>query len=197
MTTQSTNAKLDAVLSSYRPRLAAFMAKVTENENDVEDLVQETLIRVARGWDKFRGDSALSTWIFQIASNICVDYFRAGLSRPPLYQKEKEIEGSSSESMLGQIQKGEVGTCVRDGIAHLHESYKRILIMHYMDDVPLKAIAAAEDITVNSAKVRLYRARKRFHDYCAASCEISSDENGAVACLPKSKNRSDECGCSE
>lgn len=140
-------------------------------------------------------DCSASTWIFQIASNICVDYFRAGSSRPRAYQMENEVEGSSSECVLGEIATNEVGACVRNGIAHLPESYTRILIMHYMDGAPLKAIAAAEDITVNAAKVRLHRARKRFHGYCAASCEISSDESGEVACLPKGKTRSDKCGC--
>lgn len=191
MTTQAENAELDAVLSSYRPRLAAFMAKVSKNEGDVEDLVQETLIRVARGWDGFRGESALSTWIFQIASNICVDHFRAGSSRPQPYQTEKEIEGASSPGILGNIEQREVGTCVRDGIAQLPGSYARILIMHYMDGAPLKAIAAAEGITVNAAKVRLHRARKRFHDHCAASCEVSGDASGDVVCTPKGKDRHD------
>jgi len=196
MTSPSANAELDAVLSSYRPRLAAFMAKVSKNEGDVEDLVQETLIRVARGWDGFRGESMLSTWIFQIASNICVDYFRAGSSLPQPYQKEKEIEGAS-EGIVGQIERKEVGTCVRDGIAHLPESYTRILIMHYLEGAPLKAIAAAEGTTVNAAKVRLHRARKRFHDYCAASCEVSGDASGDVVCTPKGKDRLDKCECRE
>ena len=172
------------------------MARVSKNPGDVDDLVQETLIRVARGWDSFRGESALSTWIFQIASNVCVDYFRAGSSRLQTYDREKAVEGSSSGDILGQIEKKEIVTCVQDGIAHLPESYTRILIMHYMDGAPLKAIAAAEGVTVNAAKVRLHRARKRFHDYCVAVCEICSDESGEVVCMPKGKNPTDKCGCS-
>ena len=72
---------------------------------------------------------------------------------------------------------------------------RRILIMYYMDGTPIKEIAAAENISTNSAKVRLHRARKRFHDSCASSCDVSSDENGEVICSPKNKGHRNNGGC--
>lgn len=195
MNTRAANTALDSVLSAYRPRLTAFIAKMTRNERDVEDLVQETLIKVARNWDSFRGESTLSSWVFQIASNVCIDYFRASSSRPELYQEESKIQASSSESILRQIEKKEVDTCVQDGITNLLEADRRILIMFYMDGTPVKEIAVTEGISTNSAKVRLHRARKRFRDSCASSCDVSSDETGEVICSPKDKHHRDDGGC--
>ncbi len=194
MNTQSKNPTLDSVLSAYRPRLTAFITKMTRNERDVEDLVQETLIKVARNMDSFRGESSLSSWVFQIASNVCKDYFRASSSRRELYQEESKLKASSSEGILHQIEKQEVGACVQDGIANLFEADRRILIMHYMDGTPVKEIAVVEDISTNSAKVRLHRARKRFRDSCASSCDVSSDETGEVFCSPKDKDHCDKGG---
>ncbi len=182
-------AELDTVLSSYRPRVAAFIAKMTQSEGDVEDLVQETLLRMARGWEGFRGDSSLSSWIFQIASNVCVDYFRARSSRPEPAREEKVVEAPSSEGVLRQMEKKEMGECVHDHMSNLPEAYKRILIMRYMDGATLKEIAEADGISENSAKVRLHRARKRFRESCLSSCEVSSDGRGEVACGPKDKKR--------
>jgi len=194
MNTQSANTTLDSVLTGYRPRLTAFIAKMTRNERDVEDLVQETLIKVARNWDSFRGESTLSSWVFQIASNVCVDYFRSRSCKRELYQEESKIQASSSEGILRQIEIKEVGACVQDGIANLFEADRRILIMHYMDGTPVKEIAVAEGISTNSAKVRLHRARKRFRDSCASSCDVSSDETGEVVCSPKDKSRRNKGG---
>ena len=195
MNTQSTNTTLDSVLTAYRPRLTAFIAKMTRNERDVEDLVQETLIKVARNWNSFRGESTLSSWVFQIASNVCVDYFRVRSSKLELYQEESKIQASSSEGILRQIEKKEVDACVYDGIANLFETDRRILIMYYMDGTPVKEIAVAEGISTNSAKVRLHRARKRFRDSCASSCDVSSDETGEVSCSPKGKDHRNKGGC--
>jgi len=195
MNTQSANTTLDSVLSAYRPRLTAFIAKMTRNGRDVEDLVQETLIKVARNWDSFRGESTLSSWVFQIASNVCVDYFRARSSKPELYQEESKIQVSSPEGILRQIEKKEVDACVQDGIANLRETDRRFLVMYYMDGTPVKEIAVAEGISTNSAKVRLHRARKRFRDSCASSCDVSSDETGEVICSPKNKNHRNDGRC--
>jgi len=194
MNTQPANTTLESVLSAYRPRLTAFIGKMTKNERDVEDLVQDTLIKVARNWDSFRGESTLSSWIFQIASNICVDYFRVCSSKPEMYKEESKIQALLSEGILRQIEKKELDACVQDGIANLSEVDRRILIMYYMDGTPVKEIAVAEGISTNSAKVRLHRARKRFRDSCASSCNVSSDETGEVICSPKDRDHRDKGG---
>jgi len=187
--TEPENTELDSVLTYYRPRLVAFIAKMTRNEGDVEDLVQETLIRVARGWDSFRSESTLSTWIFQIASNVCIDYFRAQSSRPELCQEENRVGVSPPEGTLSQAAKQEIGACVQGRIANLPEKYKRALIMYYLDGASIKEIAVAESISTDAAKVRLHRARIRFHDSCVDSCDVSSDDSGDIVCGPKDKNR--------
>jgi len=170
--------------------LTGFIKNLTTYEADVEDLVQETLVRVARGWDGFRGEAALSSWIFQIASNVCVDHFRARASRPEPYQEQKETKPATSADSLHDLEKIEVGACVRDGITDLPEADRRMLIKFYLDELPVKEIAAREGISTNSAKVRLHRARARFHDSCLASCDVSCDETGEVVCGPKKESPS-------
>jgi RNA polymerase sigma-70 factor (ECF subfamily) len=157
-----------------------------QNEGDTEDLVQETMIKVSRSWDSFRGDSALSSWIFKIASNVCVDYFRYSSLRPGLVKEETTVEAPSADGVLSQVASKETKSCVHDNITALPDSYQRILIMYYMDGASLKQIASDIGISANSAKVRLHRARKRFRGACVSTCDISSDKGGNVVCGPKS-----------
>ena len=95
---------------------------------------------------------------------------------------------------MDQVETKETGSCVRNGIANLPKTYRRILIMHYIDGLPIKEIAVSEGINTGAAKVRLHRARKRFHDSCLASCDISGDGSGEVVCGPKHRSSEDTCG---
>lgn len=180
---------LEPALALYRPRVTAFIAKMIQSDIDVEDLTQETMIKVSRGWEKFRGDSALSSWIFQIASNVCVDYFRYSSLRPGLAKEQITAQTPSSDGVVSHIQSKEIRSCIHVNIATLPETYQRILIMYYMDGASLKQIASAVGISANSAKVRLHRARKRFRDACFSACDISIEAGGSVVCGPKAGKR--------
>lgn len=187
MKTQTANVKIDSILSVYRPRVTAFISKMTQDDSDLEDLVQETLIKVARGLENFRGDSALSTWIFTIASNVVNDYFRSRSPGMESFEEGKTVIASSSDGALKRIDKKEMGDCVSSNISFLPEAYRRILITYYMDGATLKEIAAKNGVTENSVKVRLHRARKRFRAVCFASCDLSFDGSGEIVCGPKEK----------
>ncbi len=59
-----------------RPKLAGYLYRLTANKQDMEDLVQETFIRVTEKINSFRGDSSFLTWVFAIATNLAKDHQR-------------------------------------------------------------------------------------------------------------------------
>ena len=185
MPRRTAEAGLNDTLTSFKPRVAAFISRITWNAPEVDDLVQETLIRVSQGWDSFRGDSALTSWIFQIASNVVKDHFRAKAVRPQLASEGRDMESPDTHEILDQLESKETGICVQDEIHILPESYKRILISHYIEGNTIKEIAASENISESSVKVRLHRARERFRSSCASSCDVSPDKNGNIHCGPR------------
>ncbi|MDH5757891.1 MAG: sigma-70 family RNA polymerase sigma factor [Nitrospinota bacterium] len=195
MSKQFLEHSLDETLVSFKPRVTAFISQITWEAHEVDDLTQETLIRVSRGWNGFRGDSALASWIFQIASNVVKDYFRSKSVRPQPASEDKDIRSPDSHGILGQLESKETGECVRNEIHILPWSYKRILIFHYMEGKGVKEIAASENISENSVKVRLHRARERFRNSCVSSCDVSPDENGNLYCGRRTVDSEDGEGC--
>jgi len=64
------------IYSEFQPKLYQYFVRVA-GESDAEDLTQETMVKVSRGLEDFRGESSLSTWIYSIATNVLRDRFRS------------------------------------------------------------------------------------------------------------------------
>jgi RNA polymerase sigma-70 factor (ECF subfamily) len=67
----------EALAREYSPQLLRFLRRQIGDAAAAEDLLQETLLRIARGLAGFAGRSSLKTWVFAIASNVVGDYLRA------------------------------------------------------------------------------------------------------------------------
>lgn len=66
---------------SYKPGLTSFCYRMLGSIDDADDAVQETLIRAWQSWSSFRHDSSIKTWVYRIASNICLDKLRQAKRR--------------------------------------------------------------------------------------------------------------------
>lgn len=187
MKASSGEADLNAALVSYRPRIAAFVGKLAPVGSDVDDIVQETLLKMAKGWDNFKGESALSSWIFKIASNVLVDHMRALSVRPVISIAEPVNLPSPVEinSPLTSAMNNQMSDCVQGKVAILPEAYREVLIKHDIEGVKLKEIAQNQGVNVNSIKVRLHRARKKFRKLIEEACELSVDERNVLICEGK------------
>ncbi|GGL76212.1 DNA-directed RNA polymerase sigma-70 factor [Streptomyces fumigatiscleroticus] len=72
---------LDAALEKYRVELTGYCYRMLGSSFEAEDAVQDTLIRAWRGYEKFEGRSSLRSWLYRIATNVCLDMLSAGNKR--------------------------------------------------------------------------------------------------------------------
>lgn len=73
---------LDTLLRAHQPAVYAICRRIVGNEHDALDAMQDTLVAVVRGLDRFDGRSKVSTWVYRIATNCCLDEIRRRQRRP-------------------------------------------------------------------------------------------------------------------
>ncbi|WP_431994027.1 sigma-70 family RNA polymerase sigma factor [Streptomyces griseoflavus] len=77
----ATTTDLDATLEKYRVELTGYCYRMLGSSFEAEDAVQDTMIRAWRSYDKFEGRSSLRSWLYRIATNVCLDMLTAGNKR--------------------------------------------------------------------------------------------------------------------
>ena len=164
-------------------------------EFEAEEVAQTAFEKINRNLSSFRGDSKLSTWIYRVATNTALDrlksqsfkYSSAGPLAPlPINLPEAEKPFSSAspalESPDKKLVRNEMSECVREFVDRLPPDYRTIIVLKDFAGLTNKEIAEVLEISTDSAKIRLHRARKRLKESLAAGCDFYIDERSVLAC---------------
>lgn len=144
-------AALGELLRRYEQPLASFLARHTGGR-DVDDLYQETWLRVVRHAARFDDGRRFSTWLFQIAVNLCRDWHR----RPPP-QPGEVADGAAPD----QRQRTEAALDAQQLLAHLPAAQREVVVLRYYHDLSEDEVAAILEIPKGTVKSRLHQAIAR------------------------------------
>ena len=139
------------------------------NYTDAEEAAQNVFVKVYQSLNRFKGDSAFSTWLYRITANHCVDILR----------KRNRRKNVSLEALLekagDQVEKFFVSPCQADIrlenrqladqiLSTLSEEHRRVLILRETLGLEYQEIAGVLNCTENSVKGRLARARRQLRE---------------------------------
>ena len=142
---------LRELLRRYERPLAAFLHRQTGGR-DVEDLYQETWLRVVRHAARFDSGRRFSTWLFQIAVNLCRDWQR----RPP---PEPQLGGD--EPQVAALERSDAALDAARLLAALPAAQREVIVLRYYQDLSEADVAAILDIPLGTVKSRLHQAMAR------------------------------------
>jgi RNA polymerase sigma-70 factor (ECF subfamily) len=142
------------IYADYSPKVYRLCLGYVNDRDWAKDLTQETFIQVWQNLDKFRNESAIGTWIFRIASNICLRQ----IERSSKMQKEEvpfQLEDKSDANHLNE-QLELLYKC----IASLAET-DRLIISLVLEDLPQKEIAIITGISEGNLRVKIHRIKQQ------------------------------------
>jgi len=155
--------------------------RATGDSAAVEDLAQETFLRVFRGLPYFTARAKLSTWIYTIAHRVAIDHLRKS-GRDPERSDDVHFEPLSSSLMVDPLSaaaREEMSRLVHDGLAQLPEKYRLPLVYAALDDLDYETIAAMLDVPVGTVKTLVFRGKRMLKDRIiaalAARTEVSHE----------------------
>jgi RNA polymerase sigma-70 factor (ECF subfamily) len=152
---------LEALLRKVQPQLYRFSMKMCRHPEDAEDVLQDSMISIARSLSDYRGTASLSTWLFTIARSFCIKKRRKAKHAPAVTPTEDGLERAVSNELSPQEQaeKASVWRSVRSAIATLEPEFREVLILRDIEGLSAKEVSAVVDASVAAVKSRLHRAR--------------------------------------
>jgi RNA polymerase sigma-70 factor (ECF subfamily) len=176
----------ERIAAELSPALLRYLQRTVGERGLAEDLLQETLIRMARGLPGFAGRASLKTWAFAIATRAAADHFRDPGSRVRIVEMdEAEHVADISTPADERIVVDEMNSCVREVIDGLPEAYRAALVLHDLEDFTAGQVAGICNCSVATAKIRIHRARGRLKEALQQQCRFYRDGDEVFRCERK------------
>jgi RNA polymerase sigma-70 factor (ECF subfamily) len=176
----------DTLARDYSPLLRRHLLRQVGNEATAEDLLQETLVRIARGLPGFAGRASPKTWVFAIAGNVVADHLRDPARRQSIVDlREAGDVDDGAASLESRMEFDEMNRCVREVIDSLPADYRTALILHDLEELDCAQTAQAMGVSVGAAKVRIHRARARLKAALEQGCGFYHDADSVLRCEPR------------
>jgi RNA polymerase sigma-70 factor (ECF subfamily) len=151
------------LVDAYKNVVYSVALRMLKNTEEAEEAAQDTFIKVFKSLGKFKGDAKLSTWIYRIAYNTCLDRLKkSGRNRKNIAIDEIEgFEIKSVDNALDGLLKSERAELLRDCFKKLSPKDAALLTLFYLEEKNLNELGAILKMNENSVKVGLFRARGR------------------------------------
>lgn len=193
---QHHNLDFSEVYREFQPKILRYLSRLA-GQNEAEDIAQEVFTKISRNLGSFKGDSKLSTWIYRIATNAAVDRFRSlsfkqMADHTPLEEKH-EVTGNNiwtghREPLTDrQVIQKEMSQCIRDHIDKLPPHYRTVIILSEIEEFKNREIADILQLSLDTVKIRLHRARALLKKILEESCHFYHNEQNILSCDRKSK----------
>jgi RNA polymerase sigma-70 factor (ECF subfamily) len=181
---QQTTVGTSSFERSVAPHVSSLQAaarRLVRDGADADDLVQETLLRAYRFWDRYAADTHLRAWLHRILRNAFVNEYRRRTREREVLQQARaafEVDGVDREQQAGD---DELDGSLSGALAALPEEYRAVLWTIAVDDASYREAAERLGCPVGTVMSRLHRARRGMRVLLAENVALSTEFPGAVA----------------
>jgi RNA polymerase sigma-70 factor (ECF subfamily) len=160
------------VAMEHMPSLYSAALRMTRNQADAEDLVQETYLKAYRAFGSFQEGTNLKAWLYKILTNTFINSYRARKRRPEqvdvddvedlyLFRRLGGLEGATlGRSAEDQVMDLFTDTEVKEALESLPDQFRMAVLLADVEGFSYKEIAEIVDVPIGTVMSRLHRGRK-------------------------------------
>ncbi|HTM04660.1 MAG TPA: sigma-70 family RNA polymerase sigma factor [Vicinamibacterales bacterium] len=153
------------LIDRYKNLVYGVILRTVADRSRADDLAQEVFLRVYRGLPSFRGDSSLSTWLFRIARNVCVETRDRRLFEQSLdalaSDHRPRVDPGAHDQAFAAI---ELRDRLDRAMSQLPPAARFLVSAHYLGGQKYEDLARALDMPIGTVKTHLHRARRRLRE---------------------------------
>lgn len=151
-----------ALVDRYSARIINLAYMMIGNRHDAEDIAQEAFIRAYRGLKKFQQKAKFSSWLYQIALNLCKDYLKARARNVKSLDDEQltAMEPGTREQAARAVLESELSDLMRVAINKLPVPYRETFVLRHLQGLEYDEVASITSVPADTVRVRAYRARE-------------------------------------
>lgn len=150
----------EELVIAYQHRVFGVALRMLGSRAEAEEAAQEVFLRAHRAVADFRGDAKLSTWLYAIASRLCMNRLTSG-ERRLLREGEETLARipSGHASPADELERSERDAALHRAIAELSDERRMVVVLRDLEGLSYEEIASALDLELGTVRSRLHRAR--------------------------------------
>lgn len=189
---------IENLWTNIHGKLFGYISKQIKSRDDVNDIIQDTFIKVKTNIDSLKNPAKVESWIFQIARNTMNDFFR---QQKKSFNNEEDTEDigneqdeTTEEDNKIKIQTQHFSEYAGFVVSELPDKYRIALHLADIEGLSMKEVAEKLNISVSGAKSRVQRGRKMIKEIILECCDVNTDKYGNIVDYkPNTCNKKDSC----
>ena len=165
--TDEKHSKFDEVMVPFSDVLYRYAYYLTNDEDDASDLLQETMLKAYRFFEKFEDGTNAKAWLYRIMRNTYINEYRRLKRLPELVTYEDQISSyqllprdyRDTNDLRDKFDHELLDDEMSSAISSLPEKFKSVVVLRDIEDLPYEEIAEALEIPIGTVRSRLHRAR--------------------------------------
>lgn len=166
-------AAFEELIRQYEKKVYTLCFRMCGNSEDAEEAAQDAFLALWRGIDRFRQESSLSTWIYRLATNACIDTLRRRKKQSgsvSLDDEELFVDAvDTSPQPQETVEHRETQKLLQEGLSALPEEYRKVLIQREIEGLSYTEIAESASIELGTVKSRISRGRSLLRNFLSGN----------------------------
>lgn len=154
------------IVENHQSFVYAVAYRMVGNRAEAEDITQEAFIRLWKNISKYRTDVKLSTWLYKIVTNLCLDYLKSPRNRQRRHHDKLEHAASVQSSVTPEtiLAGKEVMLAIEKATEALPPMQKAVFVLRDLESLSVAETCAILSLTPDKVKTNLFHARKRISE---------------------------------